>query len=145
MEQYGDIHAAVSDFSGFQRRFTAVKTGFEEFFANFNPTTLNIPGVSSKFDNSAGTCTIEAFGRKFKAILTPYLDKKTLLGHVDFVEVVGEKHLSVERFLVTAQQNITTLAGETLMPAADFSSNQTLYILNLLCKGLSQQLTSKDI
>ena len=145
MELYDDVRAAINDFSGLQRRWSKVKDGFEEFFGNFNPETLQISGVSIETDALAGTCAIDAFGRKFAATLTPLLlSNKTLVGNVEFVEVVKEKRILVERFLITPQQNVTTVAGETLMPASDYSNDQTRYILNLLLQGLSRSVNSTD-
>lgn len=145
MKLYDDVHSAVKDFSGFQRRWLKVKNGFEEFFGNFNPETLHISGVSIELDALVGLCAINAFGRKFEATLTPLLlNDKTLVGNVEFVEVLKEKRGLIERFFITPQQNVMSLSGETLMPASDFSSLQTLYILNLLFQGVSRPATSTD-
>jgi hypothetical protein len=145
MELYDDVHAAVNDFGGFQRRWSKVKKGFEDFFGNFNPEALQISGVSIELDALAGTCAIEAFGRTFAVSLTPLLrGDKELVGNVEFVEVVREKRLPINRFLITPQQNVTTLGGETLMPVSDFSNLQTLYIFNLLLQGLSRPVISTD-
>ncbi|WP_157015889.1 hypothetical protein [Pseudomonas batumici] len=144
MELYDDAHTAVNDFSVFQGRFLKVRNGFEDFFANFNPEKLNIRGISAELDTVAGTCVFNAYGRKFMATLTPLLINKTPYGNIEFLEVIEKKRISIERFLITYQQNITTLAGETLMPASDFSNVQTCYILNLLNRGLSRPITSAD-
>lgn len=144
MEVYDDVHAAVNDFSGFQRRFLKIRDGFEEFFANFNPENLNIPGISVELDAVAGTYVLNAYGRKFMATLTPLLIDKTPYGNIEFLEVIEKKRISIERFLITYQKYITTLAGETLMPASDFSNDQTRYIFNLLNRGLSRPITSTD-
>lgn len=145
MELYDDVRAAVNDFSGFQWRWAKIRNGFEEFFGNFNPETLQISSVSTEFDALAGTCAIDALGRKFVATLTPLLlSNKALVGNVEFVEVVKEKRILVERFLITPQQDVMTVAGETLMPTSDYSSDQTRHILNLLLQGLSRPATSTD-
>ncbi|WP_202369643.1 hypothetical protein [Pseudomonas sp. MWU318] len=145
MEMYDDVRTAIQDFSGFQRRWSKVKNGFEEFFGNFNPDALQIPGISIVLDVAIGTCTIEAFSRKFEASLSPLLaNDKSLVGNVEFVELVKEKRILIERFFITHQQSVMTLAGETLMPVADFSEQQTRHILNLLLQGLSRPINSTD-
>ncbi|WP_339428388.1 MULTISPECIES: hypothetical protein [unclassified Pseudomonas] len=137
MELYDDIHEAVSDFAGYQRRFTKIRESFEEFFANLNPDTLQIAGMSVELNASAGTCEINAFQRKFFATLSPLIIDKELIGHVEFGETIGQKKTAIERFLINSKF-VMTLARKPLIPTSDFSSLQTLYILNLVRQGLSK-------
>ncbi|RVD74326.1 hypothetical protein [Pseudomonas koreensis] len=137
MELYNDIHDAVSDFVGYQRRFTKIRESFEEFFANLNPDTLQIAGMSVEIDALAGICEINAFQRKFFAKLSPLVIDKEIIGHVEFGETIGQKRTAIERFLINPKF-VMTLARKPLIPISDFTNVQTLYILNLVRQGLSK-------
>lgn len=137
MEHYQDVGQAVRGFSYFQQRYGRISAHFSELFENFNPDALQIKTVAIEPTEDRTSFKITAIGREFYASLSPIAYGAELLGHVDFYEVVDNERLGVRSFYVSHTGFFGQEKSEQTLPVSDFSSDQTLFILNLIHHGLS--------
>lgn len=137
---YEKMEIAVNHFNYFKTRSERVGRSFIALFENFSPATLGFDGLTASLDATAHTFDVEMFGRRFIAELSLLTKESDVVGYVEYSEMFEGSRRLVEAFQINSQSQVCDVSGKELMPVEDFSSKQSLFILNLIHLGLSKPI-----